>query len=113
VERIKATTLVEDMLQRLEHADEWPLDIVREVHVFGSYARGAEQPGDVDLAVDLDHTDQRWGHHLIACLSSGRDPYTAIRMALVGRRRRRTRDLLDRTGTEDHLAHRLPEAAHA
>ncbi|WP_369395193.1 nucleotidyltransferase domain-containing protein [Streptomyces sp. CG1] len=28
-----------------------PLDLVDEVHVFGSYARGALQPGDIDIAV--------------------------------------------------------------
>ncbi|WP_159043405.1 nucleotidyltransferase domain-containing protein [Streptomyces sp. NBRC 110028] len=48
MKRERATQLLTDMLGRLE-ASGWPLDLVDEVYVFGSYARGALEPADVDV----------------------------------------------------------------
>lgn len=44
MERQRALALTEDVLERLvEGQGEWPLRLVREVYVFGSFARGALQ----------------------------------------------------------------------
>jgi hypothetical protein len=40
VHRDRATSLLQEMLSRLDTGG-WPLELVDEVHVFGSYARGA------------------------------------------------------------------------
>ncbi|MGH3763063.1 nucleotidyltransferase domain-containing protein [Actinophytocola sp.] len=61
-------------------------ELFQSVHVFGSYARGAFDPGDVDVAVDIDR-DDRWRQHFISSLANGRDPYPVLRVALRGRRR--------------------------
>ncbi|WP_254709409.1 nucleotidyltransferase domain-containing protein [Streptomyces lunaelactis] len=62
------------MHQRLAEGGGWPLDLVDAVYVFGSYARGALEPGDVDVAVDFRS-------------SGGRDPRIDLRQALIGRQR--------------------------
>jgi predicted nucleotidyltransferase len=36
-----------------------PVDLVRELYVFGSIARGALRPGDVDLNIEYDDLDRR------------------------------------------------------
>ncbi|MEU7909311.1 nucleotidyltransferase domain-containing protein [Actinoplanes sp. NPDC049118] len=60
--------------------------LVREVYVFGSFARGAPQPGDVDLNVEFDR-DDRWSSEFVEALSNGYDPRRVFRQALVGRKR--------------------------
>lgn len=60
---------------------------MREVAGFGSFARGAPQPNDVDLLITRERRDERRASHFVACLSSGRDPYSVLRQELVGRRR--------------------------
>ncbi|WP_410789622.1 hypothetical protein [Kribbella sp. C-35] len=88
MEREKAIGLVELVLDRLDEGKPtWPLSLVREVAVFGSFARGALQPKDVDLLITRDHADDRWVSHFVTCLSYGRDPYSVFRQELVGRRR--------------------------
>ncbi|WP_406429150.1 nucleotidyltransferase domain-containing protein [Streptomyces sp. NBC_00147] len=42
------------MIDRLEQGG-WPLNLVEEIYVFGSYARGALEPGDVDLVHPTHH----------------------------------------------------------
>ncbi|TCC34941.1 nucleotidyltransferase domain-containing protein [Kribbella sindirgiensis] len=87
MEREKAIALVDVMLDHLDAGKtEWPLSLVREVAVFGSFARGAVQPKDVDLLITRD-TDERWVSHFVTCLSYGRDPYSVFRQELIGRRR--------------------------
>jgi hypothetical protein len=88
VERARALTLAENVIERLVEAqDDWPLRLIREVYVFGSFARGALQPGDVDMDVEFDHKDTRWAAELNQGLSYGYDPRRVFRQALVGRRR--------------------------
>ncbi|MBB2943312.1 hypothetical protein FB565_003025 [Actinoplanes lutulentus] len=79
--------LVEEVLGRLvDGHGEWPLSLVREVYVFGSFARGALQPGDVDLNVEIDR-DDRWRAWFIDAMTAGHDPYVRFRQAFVGRKR--------------------------
>ncbi|WP_406426572.1 nucleotidyltransferase domain-containing protein [Streptomyces sp. NBC_00147] len=50
----RATQLLHHMIDRLEQGG-WPLNLVEEIYVFGSYARGALEPGDVDLVHPTHH----------------------------------------------------------
>jgi len=51
LKRDRATQLLEEILGHLVTGGEW-LDLVDDVYVFGSYARGAPEPGDIDIAVE-------------------------------------------------------------
>jgi predicted nucleotidyltransferase len=62
MKRDRATELLEGLLRRVSKGAGWPLEVVESVRVFGSYARGALEPGDVDVAVDLNRQHTRWGH---------------------------------------------------
>ncbi|MGG7568722.1 nucleotidyltransferase domain-containing protein [Streptomyces sirii] len=85
MKRERATRLLEDMITRLEQGG-WPLGLVDEVYVFGSYVRGAPEPNDVDVVVEHG-TDKRWlGESLHASINGG-DPYVGMRQALRGRTR--------------------------
>jgi hypothetical protein len=87
VKRERATQLVEQLLQRLDaerHA--WPANLITEVYLFGSFARGAVEPHDIDVAIEMDR-DDRWIAHAVQSLSSGRNPQSLIRRALVGNSR--------------------------
>lgn len=87
MKRERATALVEEMLQRLDQETAWPLELVDAVYLFGSYARGALEPHDVDIAVDF-HRDEEMTARLVSYLvSSARDPRIDLRQALIGRRR--------------------------
>jgi hypothetical protein len=80
--------LTEDVLERLiARQSEWPLRLVREVYVFGSFARGAQQPGDVDLNVEFDHDDEQWTSTWLESLSHGGNPHRVFTQPLVGRKR--------------------------
>jgi hypothetical protein len=57
------------------------------MYVFGSFARGAMEPNDVDLNVEYDHTDERWAQHFVTKLSRGEDPEAVLRKAVRGNRR--------------------------
>ncbi|MCC0094656.1 nucleotidyltransferase domain-containing protein [Streptomyces flavotricini] len=83
--RERATGLLQEMLDRLD-AQERPLDLVDEVYVFGSYARGALEPGDVDVAV-AHRTDAAFTEELVGALMSGRDPMATMKRALKGTKR--------------------------
>lgn len=86
VKRERAVTLVEELLTRLvAGTDEWPLSLIADVYVFGSFARGSLEPHDVDVAIRFER-DRDWGSHFATCLSYGRNPYTIFRKPLVGRR---------------------------
>lgn len=85
MKRERATTLLNDMLDRLE-AGGWPLDLVDEILVFGSYARGALNPSDVDLVVEH-RRDDRLTSEFLHSLSYGGDPSASMKRALKGRSR--------------------------
>jgi predicted nucleotidyltransferase len=46
--------------------------VVIAVHVFGSYARGAPEPHDLDLNVQVNRHDDRWLSHFTTSQSYGR-----------------------------------------
>jgi hypothetical protein len=85
LKRDRATQLLEEMLERLVAGGEW-LDLVDDVYVFGSYARGAPEPGDVDVAVEYT-PDERAGAHFARALATGADWSASFRRALRGKRR--------------------------
>ena len=58
-------------------------ELVDEIHVFGSYARGAREPGDLDVSVSYKTTEaesRKW----VAALLAGRDRTLDLRRALRG-----------------------------
>ena len=65
---------------------ESPLTLVEEIHVFGSFARGALEPHDVDVAVEFT-PDEEFVHDMVRSMSQGRFPYAGLRTALTGRSR--------------------------
>lgn len=87
MERDRATGLLKDLLGRASEGVGWPLELVESVLVFGSYVRGALEPGDVDVAVDINRQHTRWADHMVNSISHGRDPYSIVRQALRGRKR--------------------------
>lgn len=102
MKRDRATELLEGVLVRVIAGESWPLELVDSVLVFGSYARGAPEPGDVDVAVDLNRQNTRWRNHFVHCLSYGRDPYSVVRQTLYGRKRG-VSVLFEREGHDDIL----------
>jgi hypothetical protein len=86
MKRERATELLEDLL-RQARSTAWPAALVQAVYVFGSYQRGALQPGGLDVAVDIDVRDERWLAHYGYCTSYGYSPYSILRHALRGRTR--------------------------
>jgi predicted nucleotidyltransferase len=79
VRRERALQLAERVLQRLDEGQgEWPLSLVKELYVFGSFARGATEPHDVDIDVEHD-IDQRWAVHFADCLAYGRDHFSLMK----------------------------------
>jgi hypothetical protein len=88
VKRERAVHLAEHVLAALDNGQgEWPLSLVRELYVFGSFARGAVDPRDLDIDVEYDQTDRRWGAHVATCLAYSRDPHSPMRRALTGGKR--------------------------
>src|SRR5574341_178691 len=85
MKRDRATQLIEDLLGRVA-AGGWPLDLVTELRLFGSYVRGALEPHDVDIDVEY-VPDRRWEDETLPLLLYGRDPMAPLRRALVGRSR--------------------------
>jgi hypothetical protein len=60
---------------------------VREVWVFGSYARGALEVGDVDLAVEFDQSKEEAGRWFATLMAGGFDHLGALRRELRGNQR--------------------------
>ncbi|MGW8356514.1 nucleotidyltransferase domain-containing protein [Streptomyces wedmorensis] len=85
MKRERATRLLADMITRLEGGG-WPLGLVEEAYVFGSYARGALEPNDVDVVIEHG-TDKRWLGESLDASINGRNAYVGMRQALRGRTR--------------------------
>jgi predicted nucleotidyltransferase len=60
---------------------------VREVWIFGSYAPGALEVGDVDLAVEFDQTKDEAGRCFATLMAGGFDHLGALRRELRGNQR--------------------------
>ncbi|MGW0917346.1 nucleotidyltransferase domain-containing protein [Streptomyces sp. NPDC002784] len=71
------------MLHRLDDPQEWPLHLIRQVWLFGSFARGATEPHDVDVAVRFER-DERMNQAVVQAIFSGGNPYAPLRRALAG-----------------------------
>jgi hypothetical protein len=82
VKREPADGLVEGVLQRLTATPGHPLAFIGELHVFGSYARGAPEPDDVDLAVQYT-PDAQYRAQQVWYMSRSRHPDTDLRAALT------------------------------
>ncbi|MFD6748138.1 nucleotidyltransferase domain-containing protein [Streptomyces anthocyanicus] len=116
MKRARATSLLNDMLDRLEEGG-WPLDLVDEILVFGSYARGALEPADVDVIVEH-RTDERLTSEFVHALSYGQDPSRSMKRALKGTSRGlqihfRERNTLEAEGFELTLLWRRGEPVSA
>jgi predicted nucleotidyltransferase len=87
VRQERAMELAERVLHGLGQGhDEWPLSLIRELCVFGSFSRGATEPHDLDL--DVEHeVDQRWAVHFADCLAYGRDHFSLMKRPLTGGKR--------------------------
>lgn len=71
MKRERATEITEQVLKRVTDDGGWP-DMIDELYVFGSYARGAPEPHDVDLDVEFTPTPD-WDKHAIHVLAEGGD----------------------------------------
>ncbi|MGP2441350.1 nucleotidyltransferase domain-containing protein [Streptomyces sp. JW3] len=99
MKRERATAVLCEMLDRLEQSA-WPLNLVEEIFLFGSYIRGALEVGDVDIVVQ--HTaDERWKRESLDAMFGGRDGYAVMRQALRGRRRGVSFQFQDRSALEE------------
>jgi hypothetical protein len=87
VKRSEATRRVEGLLARVVGGNGSYLPRVREVWIFGSYARGALDVGDVDLAVEFDQTKDEAGIWFATLMAGGFDHLGALRRELRGSQR--------------------------
>lgn len=84
MKRERATSLLVEMIDRLE-VGAWPLGLVEEVYVFGSYVRGSLTPNDADVVVQHG-TDRKWLDESVYASSYGKDSYTSMKQGLRGNR---------------------------
>src|SRR6266545_453041 len=85
--RFEATKRIGGLVERLVDGEGRYLPRVREVWIFGSYARGAREVGDVDLAVEFDQTRDEAGRWFATRLAGGFDHLGALRRELRGNQR--------------------------
>jgi hypothetical protein len=87
VKRTEATRRIERLLELVAGGDGRYVPRVREVWIFGSYARGAVEVGDVDLAIEFDQTKDEAGRWFATALAGGFDHLAALRRELRGNQR--------------------------
>jgi hypothetical protein len=87
VKRSQARKRVEGLLGRVANGEGSYLPRVHEVWIFGSYARGALEVGDVDLAVEFDQTKDEAGRWFATLMAGGFDHLGALRRELRGNQR--------------------------
>jgi hypothetical protein len=87
MKRAEATKRIDALLERVVTGNGRYLGRVREVWVFGSYARGALEVGDVDLAVEFDQTRDEAGRWFATLMAGGFDHLGALRRELRGNQR--------------------------
>jgi predicted nucleotidyltransferase len=84
---LEATKRVGGLVERVVNGEGCYLPRVREVWIFGSYARGALEVGDVDLAVEFDQTKDEAGRWFATLMAGGFDHLGALRRELRGNQR--------------------------
>jgi Nucleotidyltransferase domain len=84
VKRSEAIRRIDGLLHRVVSGEGRYLPRVREVWIFGSYARGALEVGDVDLAVEFDQTKDEAGRWFATLMAGGFDHLGALRRELRG-----------------------------
>jgi hypothetical protein len=87
VKRSEATKRIDGLLARVVTGEGRYLPRVREVWIFGSYARGALEVGDVDLAVQFEQTKDEAGRWFATLMAGGFDHLGALRRELRGNQR--------------------------
>jgi len=87
VKRSEATKRIEGLLARVVKGEGRYLPRVCEVWIFGSYARGALEVGDVDLAVEFNQTKDEAGVWFATLMAGGFDHLGALRRELRGNQR--------------------------
>ncbi len=87
VKRSEATRRINGLVDRVENGEGRYLPRVREVWIFGSYARGSLEVGDVDLAVEFEQTKDEAGRWFATRLAGGFDHLGALRRELRGNQR--------------------------
>ncbi|WP_159945460.1 MULTISPECIES: hypothetical protein [unclassified Nocardiopsis] len=87
MKRKRALELLEHLLRNLDaQRDEWPLNLVTEVNVFGSFSRGALEPHDVD--VDIEHeVNREWAVAATDLYFRGRKTSSLFRQSLLQKKR--------------------------
>lgn len=85
MKRSEATRRLEQLLRNAAGGGRY-VSRIREIWVFGSYARGAAEVGDIDLDVEYEH-DDALGIELVQALSYGRDPHAGLNRELRGAQR--------------------------
>jgi hypothetical protein len=81
---------------------EWPASLVTEIRVFGSYMRGALEPGDIDVAYEFNSAgDVRWDKHFQDTFFAGQDMMAAVRKSLRGSSRSISLTLLNGQDYDD------------
>ena len=69
VQRDRAVRLAEHVLRSAHDGQQdWPLSLVTEVYLFGSFARGALAPHDLDIDVEHENDEVVLAFRHFACL---------------------------------------------
>ena len=87
MKRSEATKRISGLLERVVSREGRYVSRVREVWVFGSYARGALEVGDIDLAVEFEQTKDEAGRWFATLMAGGFDHLSALRRELRGNQR--------------------------
>jgi predicted nucleotidyltransferase len=87
MKRSEARRRIEGLLERVATGDGPYLPRVREVWLFGSYARGALEVGDADLAIEFDQSKDEAGRWFATLLAGGFDHLAELRRELRGNQR--------------------------
>ena len=87
MKRSEATKRIGALVESLVGGEGQYVRRVREVWIFGSYARGALEVGDVDLAVEFDQTKDEAGRWFATLMAGGFDHLGALRRELRGNQR--------------------------
>src|ERR687897_2673743 len=87
MKRSEATRRISGLLGRVVSGEGRYVSRVREVWIFGSYARGALEVGDIDVAVEFDQTKDEAGRWFATLMAGGFVHLGALRRELRGNQR--------------------------